>query len=605
MPQVLQRCLGFPGLLTGPIFGKELRVSSRRRRNYVLRCAYVACLAAFVAVVWLNTVLPSNNLVQLKILMAQAAKQVISVVVVFQFVATQILAVVMLSTAISDEIYHRTLGLLMTTSINSLQIVMGKLLSKLLQLILLVGITLPVLAIIRVFGGVPWMYLLSSLCITLSAAIFAGSISLLLSIGGVRAYGVIIRTVFVLACIYFILPTMFDPLTWGTFGSQYTGRSAAYSWVAMVLLHINPVAGLWQETQRVLSPGQGLPFWWPVNCGVMLAASGVILAWSMRVVRRVALRQATGRLDSGSAKTLSKNPQSEIINPQSVEAQRIKRVVGPPVVWKELRTPFIRGVDNRNSYIGLAAAVGAQLITYIFMAQHDGLASGVSHSAYVFLFMGLGLLCGVVFSTTCITTEKESQSWLLLLVTPLGDWDILLGKAASAFRRALPVWGLLAGHLLLFTLLGHLHPIVWVQLPITVAWSSLFVVSVGLYFSSRCRHTSSALIAGLALLFGLWVLVPALVGGAVIPGRAGPSTGLLVMHPFIQANLTISGVVLNTETAGEGLRYEVNRFSMDPRHGSLGFSEMMKVLIAGALVYGILSALLLWRARCHLRRRVF
>jgi hypothetical protein len=42
--------------LTGPIFGKELRISSRRRRNYVLRCAYVALLTVFVVVVWLDQV---------------------------------------------------------------------------------------------------------------------------------------------------------------------------------------------------------------------------------------------------------------------------------------------------------------------------------------------------------------------------------------------------------------------------------------------------------------------------------------------------------------------------------------------------------------------
>jgi len=35
--------------------------------------------------------------------------------------------IVMLSTSISDEIYHKTLGVLMTTPINSFQIVAGKL----------------------------------------------------------------------------------------------------------------------------------------------------------------------------------------------------------------------------------------------------------------------------------------------------------------------------------------------------------------------------------------------------------------------------------------------------------------------------------------------
>jgi ABC-2 type transport system permease protein len=97
---------------------------------------------------------------------------------VFQFLATQFLAVILMSTAISDEIYHSTLGVLMTTPINSFQIVIGKLFSNLLQIVILIGISLPLLSLVRVFGGVPWSFVWSSLCVTLTAIVFAGSLSL-------------------------------------------------------------------------------------------------------------------------------------------------------------------------------------------------------------------------------------------------------------------------------------------------------------------------------------------------------------------------------------------------------------------------------------------
>jgi hypothetical protein len=45
-----------PAWLTGPIFDKELRVSSRRRRNYGLRFVYLFLLTVFVAFVWLAAV---------------------------------------------------------------------------------------------------------------------------------------------------------------------------------------------------------------------------------------------------------------------------------------------------------------------------------------------------------------------------------------------------------------------------------------------------------------------------------------------------------------------------------------------------------------------
>ena len=122
--------------LTGPIFDKELRVSSRRRRNYALRSVYIALLTIFVAFVWLQQ---AQRVVSFGAYtssrMAEAGKSIVATIVKFQFYAIQLLAMIMLSSSISDEIYRRTLGLLMSTPISSMQIVMGKLFSKLLRFI--------------------------------------------------------------------------------------------------------------------------------------------------------------------------------------------------------------------------------------------------------------------------------------------------------------------------------------------------------------------------------------------------------------------------------------------------------------------------------------
>jgi len=181
--------------LTGPIFDKELRVSSRRRRSYVLRFTYVVFFALLVALVWLEAVPRGSTGLFQASRMAEAGQAIVTFVVWFQFIASQVVAIVMLSTAISDEIYSKTLGLLMTTPVGSVQIVLGKLLSKLLQLMLLLTITLPLLAIVRVFGGVPWDFLVCGLSITLTTAMFLGTLSLFFSIFTRRAHTVIIVTV--------------------------------------------------------------------------------------------------------------------------------------------------------------------------------------------------------------------------------------------------------------------------------------------------------------------------------------------------------------------------------------------------------------------------
>ena len=192
--------------LTGPIFDKELRVSSRRRRNYVLRFAYLGLLTILLILFWSIAVRPGQSGLFQSSRMAQAGQMIIACIVWFQFIATQILAGIMLSTSISDEIYHKTLGLLMTTPISSFQIVIGKLLSKLLQLLLLMAISLPLLAIVRVFGGVPWGFIVSGLCITLTTVLFIGSLSLFFSIFSRKAYVVIILTVLTLGVLFALIP---------------------------------------------------------------------------------------------------------------------------------------------------------------------------------------------------------------------------------------------------------------------------------------------------------------------------------------------------------------------------------------------------------------
>ena len=119
-------------------------------------------------------------------------RQIILTIVWFQFIVSQILAIIMLSSSVSDEIRAGTLNVLMTTPVSSFQIIVGKLLSKLLQIFLLLVISMPLLAIIRVFGGMPWYYVVSSFFITLTAVIFSGSLSLFLSIYFRQAYSVIL-----------------------------------------------------------------------------------------------------------------------------------------------------------------------------------------------------------------------------------------------------------------------------------------------------------------------------------------------------------------------------------------------------------------------------
>jgi ABC-2 type transport system permease protein len=583
--------------LTGPIFDKELRVSSRRRRNYVLRSAYLAFMIIFLIFFWLEEVRYSGSSLYQASRMAKAGQIIVAFIVWFQFCATQAVAIVMLSTSISDEIYNRTLGLLMTTPISSFQIVTGKLFSKLLQLVLLLAISLPLLAIVRVFGGVPWDYVVSSLCMTLTTIIFVGSLSLFFSIFSRRAYVVIILTILTLAAVFALLPLGLYAL-WDVTNTTTSERSLL-QW----LFAPNPYCTMFYKTLAMLEPRAAVwvpTFLWTLNCGIILAASAVIFILSVIMVRRVALRQATGQLDGSARGRRSGKKAAGAATDRQESAAALRPVKGPPVIWKELRFPLL-GRHKMASSIVIFAGLIILIISYGLCSKEDILDEEGIHVSYTLIFAGLGMLFTIVLPATCITSEKESRSWPLLLATTLDDKQILFGKLTGAFRRCLPAWVPLFGHIILFSFMGIIHPVAIILMAIPVTWTVFFLCCAGIYFSSCFRRTTTAVIMNLALAVTIWGIVPLLL--AIIAGIAREPDPLEV---YVLANPVVQVIVVNLGSVGRapfmGWPWDLK---FEWPHGNESFLTTMHIFVVTAVMYVSIGMVLLWRAKCRFRRNIF
>ncbi len=514
--------------LTGPIFDKEMRVSSRRRRNYVLRFLYIGLFTFLVASVWLERIVHSTSSVYQASRMAAAGLSIVTTILWFQFLAAQAIAVVMLSTSISDEIYKRTLGVLMTTPIGSFQIVIGKLASRLLQIVLLLAISLPLLAVVRVFGGVPWDFLLCGLCVTLTTVVFVGSLSLFFSIFTRQAYAAIIQTILTMGFLFGGIPVLVAFLT---------DRMYSPTTIVRGLSYVNPFVVMMIATEALVT-ARAMPFVnWPLHCAVMSGLTGLLLLLAMIFVRKAALRQAGGIVDS-----------SHRANPQST----IRRVQGPPVLWKERRAPLFgrRRLRRIAEIVSGVVILGLLLLTYGLCHRAKLLRDPEIHVMYGIVFFSVGILFTVVLPATCITTEKESRTWSLLLTTTVGNWEILWGKFAGAVRRCLPAWVLLFAHTLVFMVPGIIHPVAVVHLALLAVWVMFFLTSTGLYFSTRLRHTTTAVIANLGLAAGLWAIFPLFL--AILLGVTNTHTDVLEtymdLNPFVHA-----GVIMNAAAHKGGL----------------------------------------------------
>ncbi|MBN2312597.1 MAG: ABC transporter permease subunit [Sedimentisphaerales bacterium] len=582
--------------ITGPIFSKELRVSSRRRRNYVLRFVYVALLTIFLAMVWLEEVRYRGSSVYSISRMAKAGQTIIAFIAWLQFCITQLAAVIMLSTSISDEIYNRTLGLLMTTPITSFQIVMGKLLSKLLQLILLLAISLPLLAVVRVFGGVPWGYVTSSLCMTLTTIILVGSASLFFSIFTRRPYKVIIIA-FVFGGIFWGFLPLLSIMLWHTTKLQSVVSEKT---LFFVISMFDPYFTMAFNTIKMLEPGSAglIPsISWLLHCGVMLAVSALILFISIVRVRKVALRQVTGQLGLSRRKRRSvKNNNTTSIDYQESVAT-IRRITGPPVLWKELRFPILGRRKIVTCIFGCLSLILLLLIYYL-CGRENMLDDEDTHISFVLIALGLGLLSTVVLSATCITSEKESRSWPLLLATTLDDRAILFGKWAGILRRCLPAWIWLLGHMVIFSLAGFIHPVAILQIVCMAMGTLIFLSGSGLYFSSCFKHTTTAVTMNFALAILLWAILPILMFmmGEFFCGSRDPAEVYMDTNPFIHV------IAILEATVG---RMEAYQWFSFRRGNSRNIVESTIWIVACASGYILLGLLFAWRAKSRFRRHIF
>jgi len=581
----------WPQWLTGPIFAKELCVAGRRRRNYVLRSVYVVGLALVMALLWageMHSGGPATVAYRLS-RMAMVGKLTIMFTVWFQFIATQVVAVVGLSGAVSDEVYHRTLAALATTPVTGLQIVMGKLLSRLLQLVLLLAISLPLLAVARVFGGVPWDYVLWSLGITLSTAVFAGSLAIFVSIFTRRAYVAIIATVLILGGLFLLLPL----LTGMILVDDVIDDDVFIS----LLTAFNPYVAMGMKTNWMMLP-RGMAAGGPavfgvINCTVMLVGSALLVMLSAFLVRRLALRLAAGQ----TGRWAEGKPRAPSGSAAAAGKEDIRRVWDSAVLWKEFRTPLL-GRHKVLKVIGLILGVFVLLLTYLLCANEHSLGYSEVQAMFAVVFFCLGMLLAIVIPATLVTSEKETDAWPLLLTTALSDGQIILGKLAGALRRCLPVWALLFGHVAIFAVGGVTHWVALVHLTILVGWLVFFLCCSGLYFSCRFRRTTVAVVMNFALAAVLWAVVPFVFFAVseIVQGPDDLAEFVADANPFVQVVVIVETATRHMQNDGDWSYYWVSGSS----HSTVAATVF---LILCTVLYTWVALVFLWRAKVLIRRR--
>jgi ABC-type transport system involved in multi-copper enzyme maturation permease subunit len=496
----------------GPIFGKELRTASRRKRNYLLRVLYLGSLLLFLLLAWAitrETYAPSS------VSARQQQQEQLGWIFfmffsMFSVIAMGLIGAVLTSTAINGERLHKTLPVLLITPLTAWQIVSGKLFSRLLGALTLIGLSLPVLAIVRLLGGVELQQMFGVIAMSAVVAMTSAALGLLLSIVIRRAYAVILMAYLIIGFVYLFVPIMLMML----WSPRSSGRGAI-AWMQTISMY-NPfwcTAFLGSGQMRIVAVS-----WVPcvlAHIGLTL----VLLVISALLLRRIARQEGEGATPIAPADMLAMAAAPPIGAPGDVANEgaippapvlRIGRTVSDnPVLWRELRRPLM---DTRRQRIsGALACLALLLVTYVAMYRNNAMSDSDSQIGYTIVFQTVLMLLACVISATAIAQEKEGDTWTVLLASPVSGAAIVWGKALGVLRRLMwPTIGI-AAHFLLFVVAGVLSPTTFLMIMTVLVLFNVVWIATGVALSLWCRKVTVAVIVNLALPVLLYGVAPLLL----------------------------------------------------------------------------------------------
>jgi len=614
MTTMLARIRGLSPL--GPIFGKELRATSRRRRTYVLRFLYLGVLLVIMLFFFSVTreLRYATGAAQKAQQLAMMGATFFGVFSFFTLISMALVGPILTATAINSERLHKTLPVLLMTPITSWQIVAGKLCSRLLIALTLIGLSLPVLSVVRLLGGVETRQIVASLSLSVSMVVAAAALGLLLSTMMARAYAVILLSYAAMFMVYWIGPMI--AMLFVQMVMSGGRNTMAFMGVYRYLTLVNPFL----EMVLVATPAGGAApfraFRWEYCAGVHLAMAAVLVVLSALILRRMAKKENEG----GSAAGVPVGPAlapagsgDETAAPRrqgkpALRGDGFGTVSDNPVLWREIRRPLM---NKRWQAIAGSSLVGVLLlIIYWCMYAGDVLSDGNAQMVFACVFCGLLTLVACIVSATAIAQEKESDTWTLVLATPMSAARIVRGKLAGLLRRLMWPSVLIAVHFLLFTIGGVINwTTLWVILYLTFTGNIIWVLT-GLYLSLRLKTVTFAVILNLCLPAAIYLLAMAVFG--IIGGLAyGTEKGLEVVGvyaPYAHMCSAIDSLNRRYSVGAnyyrDGLAQYSERSVWVPVYGDVRESEFMVLVFLVGLGYLAASGLVLWRTIASFNRIV-
>ncbi len=457
-------------LRDNPVLTRELLVNLRSSRSFLLQLFYVILLGAVVYFDWPSEVEGTRQVG------SGVARRLFELFFLGQFFLVALVAPTFAAGSITGEKERKTYEMLLASPLRPATILIGKLLSSLTYLVILILSSLPLMILSFLLGGI----LLSEIA---------------------RAYLVLI-------------------LAAGTFGLLSVACSSFFRRTSSALmvsyLVILPLAVLCVALTRT-DPTDPRARDFVTFMTISVLPPWCLAIWS--VVAIVIVRRLLRPPDVGSEGKDVVDEEEEMkyaigvvidrdLYPDKLFAPAKRTDLMPdgtnPVLDKELRSEiFSQGTLMLRVVIQVSMLLSIPLMAILLFLRSDRAGYYV---AYVLTF---NLLVGPVFSAGSVTQERERQTLSLLLTTLLRPGQILFAKLLAALRVSTVLTFLLVEQLLLaYLLIEDLRERYWtlVVFLLIIATTCLATSTIGLLCSALSRRTTVAIVLTYMTLLILFVL---------------------------------------------------------------------------------------------------
>jgi len=430
---------------------------------------------------------------------------------VVQAIAVLLLTPVFVAGAIFEERDTRSGEILLTTELTRREVYVGKIGARMVQVLLVILASMPILFLTQLWGGVSLEMILVNYSATCIAVIGAGVVTAALSAYAETMRAAILRAYGVL----FLLDVLFFP-------------ASPFLVIGMSTLHWGAGLGM-------------MVFYLPLQLTIVVIGYFIGQRW----LRMAMLRQKTRVVKKPGVPPPLRGTTSSRLPPLTDNFD--------PLLWKELnvgtrvpprealkawaRLPGNHTIDDRLDEMGtvrwvmlsressafifrlmLALAVFILfLLTVTNLIPSDWVARVIGGIALAWLLCAVGLS-----AATGISRERQKQTLIDVLMLPGPRRDLLKAKALGALSRG--IWpGIAIVFMLLTTTIGLGTSLVAVAFLVLVACGlTFFSVALGIWLSARCRTALNATATWIglmsALLIGTFLLAEANQDFRAVPG---------------------------------------------------------------------------------------